>query len=56
MNITPHMITDAYEFLHKCYPFSGWNLPEADAVEFKTDMRKNVVAEHNYRSRNASLL
>ncbi len=51
MNIKPQEVAAAYEFLLQLTPFNRWNLPETDGVEFRTDMRKNVLGEHNYRAR-----
>lgn len=51
MNITPQHVAAVYEMLRQLEPFDAWSLPEADLIEFRTDMRRNVVGEHNYRAR-----
>jgi len=51
MIFTPVNVASAYEMLRDLHPFKRWKLPHADLVEFRTDMRKEVFAEHNYRSR-----
>jgi hypothetical protein len=35
LRLTHENLPAAYEFLRACQPFHRWNLPEADAVEFK---------------------
>lgn len=51
IRLTPHLIVAAYDFLRECHPLKGWKLPHSDGVEFRTDRRPDVFAEHNYRSR-----
>ncbi len=35
MNITPHMIAGAYDFLRECPPYRGWKLPHSEVIEFR---------------------
>ena len=44
--LTPLVLVSMYQMLRECPPFRGWKLPESDAIEFRTPMRRDAHGEH----------
>lgn len=51
MRLTPDMLEFTYELLRRTPPFKGWNLPEADEVEFVVSRHKKDQGYHRGRRR-----
>lgn len=49
--LTPQMAAAAYEYLRAAAPFSRWNLPPADEVEFHITHHRDREGDHCTRSR-----
>jgi len=50
MHLTPDICERAYELLRVTKPFSGWQLPEADEVEFRVGKSNKVYGGCGERS------
>ena len=51
MHLSPVILERAYDFLRSTAPFSDWDLPEADEVEFHIHRhRDNRFGDHAYRN------
>jgi hypothetical protein len=46
LRLTPQMLAAAYDFLRTSQPFSGWKLPESDAVAFTVNHHKYWFGSH----------
>ena len=44
MHLTPAILRAAYVMLDECEPFSRWNLPDADDIEFDVGKTKRDMA------------
>lgn len=45
MIVTPHGVAAVWDMLRAMPPFSRWNLPPAEEVEFRTPQRSDVLGE-----------
>jgi hypothetical protein len=46
--LTPETLAAAYDYLKSTPPFSSWNLPEAEDVEFKVSNRKGEFGRYQW--------
>lgn len=49
IHITPEMLEATYSLLRLTPPFRGWDLPEADHVEFQVTRQVNLRGEYLYK-------
>ena len=47
IQLTPHILRQAYELLSACEPFVRWNLPDADEIKFRVAKDKNCAGWHH---------
>ena len=50
IDLKPQHIEAAYSLLRTLYPFDGYNLPEADEVEFRVVKDKRLLGWHHQRT------
>jgi hypothetical protein len=48
LSITPEAVAALYDALRQFQPFAGWNLPEADAIEFHVVRTRKVYGTYHY--------
>ncbi len=44
--LTPEVLAAAYDFLRTTPPFSGWNLPEPEDIDFKVSRRTSEFGRY----------
>lgn len=52
LSLTKETLRTCYDFLCETSPFSKWNLPDSDDVEFKVARAKDHYGWHYYDDRN----